>query len=332
MAVLSTTLMTLVEWGKRLAPDGGILDIAELLAQTNEVLTDMPFQEGNLPTGHRVGVRTGLPTATWRLLNQGVAASRSTTAQIDEQCGMLEARGQIDVDLATLNGNLAAFRLSEATPHMEAMNQEMAQTLFYGNSGLSPEEFTGLSPRYSALTGAGNISHVINGGGTGAATKSSVWLLGWGAQGLFGIYPKGSQAGLLHKDLGEGDAFDASNNRFRAYMDLWQWKCGIALKDWRYAVRICNIDIPNLVAQSSATDLIEAMIKAIHRLPFINMVRPVFYMNRTVFEFLDIQRRGDVIAGGGLRYENVDGVATSTFRGIPVRKVDALIETEAVVV
>ena len=217
MATLSTTLMTLVEASKRLAPDGGILDIAELLAQTNEVLTDMPFQEGNLPTGHRVGVRTGLPTATWRLLNKGTPNSRSTTAQIDEQCGMLEARGQIDVDLATLNGNLAAFRLSEATPHMEAMNQEMTQTLFYGNSGLSPEEFTGLAPRYSALTGAGNISHVLNAGGAGS-DNASIWLIGWGSQGLFGIYPKGSQAGLVHKDLGEGDAFDSDNNRFRAYM------------------------------------------------------------------------------------------------------------------
>lgn len=331
MAVLSTTLMTLVEWGKRLGPDGNILDIAELLNQTNEVLTDMPFQEGNLPTGNRTAVRTGLPTAAWRLLNQGVAASRSTTAQIDENCGMLEARGQVDKDLAELNGNLASFRLSEATPHMEAMNQAMATTFFYGNAGLNPEQFTGLAPRYSTMVGAGNISHVINAGGTGS-DNSSIWLVGWGAQGIFGIYPKGSRAGLVHEDLGLNDAFDASNNRFRAYLDWWQWKNGIALKDWRYVVRICNIDISNLVAQSSAADLIELMIKAIHRIPFINMVKPVFYMNRTVFEFLDIQRRGDVIAGGGLRYENVDGIATATFRGIPIRKVDALLETEATVV
>lgn len=331
MTTLSTTLMPLVEWGKRLGPDGNILDIAELLSQTNEILMDMPFQEGNLPTGNRTAVRTGLPAATWRLLNQGIAASRSTTAQIDEQCGMLEARGQVDKDLAELNGNLAAFRLSEATPHMEAMNQEFAQTMFYGNSGLAAEEFTGLAPRYSALTGAGNISHVLNAGGVGS-DNTSVWLTGLGSQGLFGIFPKGSKAGLIHEDLGLADAFDASNNRFRAYLDWWQWKGGIALKDWRYVVRICNIDVSNLVAQSSAADLVELMIKAIHRIPFINMVRPVFYMNRTVFEFLDIQRRADVIAGGGLRYENVDGIATATFRGIPIRKCDQLIETEAAVV
>lgn len=331
MAVLSTTLMTLIEWGKRLGPDGNILDIAELLSQTNAVLTDMPFQEGNLPTGNRTAVRTGLPAATWRLLNQGVAASRSTTAQIDEQCGMLESRGQVDKDLAELSGNLAAFRLSEATPHMEAMNQQMVSTLFYGNSGTTAEQFTGLSPRYNALSGAGNSSHVLNGGGVGS-DNCSIWLLGWGSQGLFGIYPKGSQAGLKHEDLGLNDAFDASNNRFRAYLDWWQWKCGIALKDWRYCVRIANIDVSNMVAQSSAADLIELMIKAIHRIPFIEMVKPVFYVNRTTFEFLDIQRRADVIAGGGLRWDAVEGVPVSTFRGIPVRKVDQLLETEAAVV
>jgi hypothetical protein len=117
----------------------------------------------------------------------------------------------------------------------------------------------------------------------------------------------------------------------RAYRDHWQWKCGIALRDWRFVVRIPNIDISNLVAKSSAADLIELMIKAIHRIPSLKMGRPVFYMNRTCFQMLDIQRRDDVIAGGGLTYSDVDGVMTANFRGIPVRKCDALIEAEAVV-
>jgi hypothetical protein len=125
------------------------------------------------------------------------------------------------------------------------------------------------------------------------------------------------------------DAFDSNGNRFRAYLDWWQWKCGLAVKDWRYAVRICNIDISNLVAQSAAADLIELMIKATHRIPFMNMCKPVFYMNRTCFQMLDIQRRNDVIAGGGLTFDKVDGIPQYAFRGIPVRRVDQLLETEA---
>lgn len=329
MATIGTSVATLADWAKRLDGSGKIPAIVELLSQTNEILTDMQWKEGNLPTGERVVVRTGLPTVAWRLLNKGVAKSKSTTAQIDEACGMLEARSEVDKDLAELNGATAAFRLSEAQAFIEAMNQEMAQTLFYGNSGTAPEEFTGLAVRYS-LTTANNGQNIITGGGSGS-DNSSVWLACWGQNTVYGIFPKGSKAGLTHDDLGLGDAFDSDNNRYRAYMDRWQWKCGIALKDWRYVVRIPNIDISALVAKSSAADLIELMIKAIHRIPNLRSGKPVFYMNRTCFQMLDIQKRDDVITGGGLRYDNVDGVPTPTFRGIPVRICDGLIEAEAVV-
>lgn len=330
MATLNASLVSLADWAKRLDPDGKIAAIGELLSQQNELLTDMPFIEGNLPTGHRTTVRTGLPTPTWRLLNKGVAAGKSTTAQIDEQCGMLEARGQVDKALAELNGNTGEFRMSEANAHLEGMNQEMASTLFYGNSGTAPEEFTGLAPRYSDLSGPANAQNIVTGSG-GGSDNSSIWLVCWGPLTVHGIFPKGSKAGLSHEDLGLQDAFDADNNRYRAYMDRWEWKCGIALRDWRYVVRIPNIDISNLVAKSSAADLVELMIKAIHRIPNLKMGKPAFYMNRTCFQMLDIQRRDDVITGGGLRYENVDGAMTPTFRGIPIRKCDALVENEAAV-
>ena len=149
MATLGNTVLTLADWAKRLDPDGSVPMIVELLAQTNEIIQDELFQEGNLPTGHRVTVRTGLPTVTWRLLNQGVTPSKSTTAQIDEQAGMLEAYSEVDKDLAELNGNSASFRLSEAQAFIEAMNQEYAQTLIYCNSCTAPEEFNGLTPRYA---------------------------------------------------------------------------------------------------------------------------------------------------------------------------------------
>jgi hypothetical protein len=335
MAALGTGALTLADWAKRLDPDGKVPTIVELLSQTNEILLDMRWIEGNLPTGHRTTVRTGLPTVAWRLLNAGSATSKSTTAQIDEQAGILEAWSEVDVDLALLNGNVQAFRLSEARAFIEAMNIEAAQTLFYGNGGLAPEEFTGLSPRYSAISGATNASHVLSGGGTGS-DNSSVWLLGWSDQTLMGIFPKGSKAGLQHDDYGEVTvevtAGFGSGTRMRAFQERWQWKMGIALKDWRYAVRICNIDISNLVAKVSAADLIELMIKAIHRIPALGLVKPCFYMNRTTFQMLDIQRRDDVIAGGGITYNDVDGMMRPTFRGIPIAKCDALLETEATVV
>lgn len=332
MSTLGTTVATIADIAKRLDPDGKIAAIIELLAQTNGVLDDMLWKEGNLITGHRTTVRTGLPTVAWRLLNQGVTPSKSRTAQIDEQCGMLEAWSEIDVELAALNGNDKNFRLSEGFAFIEAMNQEMAQTLFYGNAGVAPEEFTGLSIRYSSST-ANSGQNVIKAGGAGS-DNSSIWLVAWGENTVHGIYPKGSQAGLMHKDLGEETAETTAGiggTRMRVLRDLWTWKAGIALRDWRYVVRICNIDISNLTTESSAANITKLMIRAIHRLPNMKLGRPVFYVNRTVAEMLDIQRLNNVGSGGGLTFENVDGKLIPTFRGIPIRTVDALLETEATV-
>lgn len=329
MATLGANNLTLVDMAKRMDPDGKPAKIAELLEQSNPVLKDMTWIEGNLPTGHRCTIRTGLPTVAWRLYNQGVAPSKSTTAQVDEQCGMLESLSVVDSKLAALNGNTSGFRLQEATSFVEAMAQEKAQTLFYGNSALNPEEFTGLSIRYSDLSAA-NAQNIIDAGGTGS-DNSSVWLICWRPDKITGIYPKGSTMGLDHKDLGEDLVFDATGiagASFLALRDMWSWNCGLAVCDWRYAVRIANIDISNLVAKSSAADLIEEMIKAMHVIPDLTVGKCAFYMNRTCFQMLDIQRY-DNAAAAGLTYFDVDGHLMPTFRGIPVRTVDQLTETEA---
>lgn len=332
MATLGANVLTLADWAKRLDPQGKVSQIVELLGQSNEILTDMLWKEGNLPTGERTTVRTGLPTVAWRLLNQGVASSKSTTAQIDEGCGMLEAWSEVDKKLADLSNDVNAFRLSEGMAFIEAMNQEMAQTLFYGNSGTAPEEFLGLAARYSDPS-ATNGSNVIDAGGSGS-DNTSIWLVGWGANTVFGIFPKGSKAGLGHDNYGEQTAeitAGAGGTRMRVYQERWTWDAGIALKDWRSVVRIGSIDVSNLVGVSSAADIIEMMIKAMYRIPMLSSVKPVFYMNRTCIEMLDILRRNDVISGGQLTYAQVDGVFEYAFRGIPIRLCDAILETEALV-
>ena len=330
MALLGSNLLTLADWAKRLDPDGKTPAIVELLSQMNEILDDMMWAEGNLPTGHRVTVRTGLPTVFWRLLNMGVPGSKSTTAQIDEACGMLEAWSEIDKDLAELNGNTAAFRLSEAAAFIEAMNQEMAATLFYGNAAVNPEQINGFSVRFSSKE-ANNGTNIVDAGGV-SSDNSSIWLIVWGPASVYGVFPKASKAGLIHEDDGLvtiETVAGIAGNRMKGYRDHWQWKCGIALKDWRYVSRQANIDISNLTGQTSAADLVKGMIRQIHRIPNLKMGRAAFYMNRTVFEMLDIQRRDDVQTGGQLKYEQVDGIMSPTFRGIPLRKVDALLTSEA---
>lgn len=331
MATINATVATLLDHAKRLDPDGKIAKIAEILSQSNEMLLDCLYKEGNLPTGHRSTLRTALPGVGFRRLNAGTLPTKSRTGQTEDATAILEAWGQTDVKVAALNGNTAEFRASENVAFIEAMGQEMQATMLYGNGGTDPEEFDGLATRYSATSQA-NGQNIILGGGSGS-DNSSVWLVCWG-ENIHGIYPKGSQAGLQHVDHGTQvvqNAGGVTGALMSAYMDQWTWEGGLHLRDWRYAVRIANIDISNLVAESSDADLVKLLIKAWHRIPSWAGVRAAIYTNRTCAEYLDIQRREAVQTGGQLSYKEVDGMMVNTFRGIPIRTCDQLLETEATV-
>ncbi|EAA9072139.1 hypothetical protein GKU98_14880 [Salmonella enterica] len=47
MAVKGVNALTLADWAKRTDPNGKVDKIVEILSQTNEILTDMMFVEGN---------------------------------------------------------------------------------------------------------------------------------------------------------------------------------------------------------------------------------------------------------------------------------------------
>lgn len=331
--------VTLLDIAKSIDPDGKIAKIVELLNQTNEILNDMPWIEGNLPTGHRTTIRSGLPVAIWRQMYQGVPPSKSVRLQIEDACGMLETRSEVDRDVADLNGNTAEFRLSEADSFIESLNQTFGQTLIYGNTAVNPERFMGLAPRFSAISGAGNAQNIIDAGGTGSV-NTSVYLVVWGPNTVTGIYPKGSQAGIFHEDLGLIDAFDGNNNRYRAYADHWQWKCGLCVRDWRYVVRICNIDTTDLTTSAgtqNAQQLLKQLVKAFARVPFMGKGNPVLYANRTVKEMLGIQALDkSQNALGFTPAVNQFGTVSPgwvqqdlRFFGVPIRTVDQILNNEA---
>jgi len=343
MALLAANALTLADWAKRLDPDGRVPVIAELLSQTNEILEDCMFVEGNLPTGHRLTVRTGLPNVFYRLINQGVPTSKSTTTQIDEACGILEARSHVDVELAKLNGNTAEFRLSEDRAFLEAMNQTMANAMFYGNPASDPRNFMGLQTRFSSL-GAGNGANIIDAGGT-ASNNTSIYLVVWGDQTVFCPFPKGSQAGLTHQDLGEESVIDGSGatipQYFQALRTLYQWKSGLAVKDWRYIVRIANINVTHLTGQSdsqlstAATAIVNMMSRAIDRVPNLAMGKAAFYANRTVYSMLRVaalNRSAGALSISDAMTQFGTPYKQTNFLGVPLRKVDQLLNTETRVV
>lgn len=329
MAALSTIHPTLLDFAKRLDPDDKIAKIVEILNEQNPIIEDMVWVEGNLPTGHRTTIRTGLPEPTWRKLYGGVQPTKSTTVQVTDACGMLEAYAEVDKALADLNGNTAAFRLSEDMAHIEGMNQEFASTLFYGTAD-APEEFVGLAARYNDQSAA-NGDNILTSADTPDSTdNSSIWLVGWGANTVHGIYPKGSKGGLQMNDKGQVtiENVDNAGGRMEAYRTHYRWDCGLSVRDWRYVVRI-NYDQEDLTKNAgSGPDLIDLLSQATELIPSLSSCRPVFYGNRRALSFLKRQIANKV-ASSTLTMETVGGKHVTMFEGIPFKRVDAITNTES---
>lgn len=337
MATLATEVSTYADVAKRLDPSGGIAGILEILNRTNPILDDMLVKEANDGTGHRTTVRTGIPEAAWRLLNYGVPKVKTTTAAVRDTTGMLEVYSEIDKDLADLSGNAKAYRLSEAAGIMEGMSQQMAETVFYGNTAINPERFLGISARYSTgvVATAPSAANVFNAGGADAAHNTSAYLITWGDQATHGIYPRGSTAGLRHRDLGEHTLFDADGGQYQGYRDHFKWDLGLTVRDWRQNARIANIETDNLSDTTVLNNLIKLMIDASEALPIANEDsnagggRRVWYMSKSVRSALRFAILNKISTN--LTWETFNGKRVVMFDDIPVRRVDAILETEALV-
>jgi hypothetical protein len=338
MATLSTTNPTMLDWAKTRDPSGKTAKIIEMMSQTNRASEDMVMVEGNLPTGHQTTIRTGLPTGFYRMMNAGTPSEKATEAQIVENCAMLEGRSNVDVKLAKLNGDVQSYRMQKAKAHLEGLSQTGATTLFYG-SNANPEEYVGLANRYNDLSAA-NADNILDAGGSGTDNLSA-WLIGWGSETIHGIFPKGSIVGLTHEDLGIDDVADSAGNDFRAYKDLFQLDQGLCVADWRYGVRIANIDYSDLVAQTgtqaatAATAIIKLMSRAVDHIPAIETVKAAYYVNRTLASHLRVAALDTSNSAVTIETALNQFGATIhqlTFLGIPVRIQDVLTIAEARVV
>ncbi len=342
MAVTATGVQTLNDVLSVLDPQGKLLDISEILTQDNDFLEYFNWREGNLITGHRDAARTALPTPSFRAINEGVPVTKGAVTQIEETCAMLEDFSQCDRELAILSGNVAGYRLQEGKPHIIGMGHKMAQTMIYGNSAGDPKSFTGLAPRYNTLqtSVSQTANNVINAGGTGSALRS-VWLIVSGPDTITGLYPKNTKGGLLHEDAtadtggtganGGGQVLlDSSGRPYIGFRDHWLWRCGLMVKDWRYAVRIANINPATLTKSgSTGADLQDLMTIALERIQGIGG-NTFFLTDRNTRAFLRRQLLQQKNAF--LSYDEVGGRKIVNFGEVPVYRTDALNVNEAQVV
>jgi hypothetical protein len=124
---------------------------------------------------------------------------------------------------------------------------------------------------------------------------------------------------------------------------------GFVLRDWRFVVRAANIDTTAAAGGLLSTtppNLINALIRMVNKLPIqpvgagpvqtsdapqkLEVGRCAIYCNRLVRTYLHIQavNKTNVL----LQMQQWAGMPVLTFLGIPIRTVDAILNTEARIV
>jgi len=332
MAVIGDTFVDLIDVYKQQDRNGDFVAVIEILSEMNPILQDAIAVECNQGTTHLHTVRGGLPSVTWGKLYQGVPNDKSHTTQVKDTTGFVEGLSTIDARLLKLSTNEGALRLSEAKAYLEAMSQEVGSKMFYGNTADDPEEFMGLSPRFNDRSAA-NGNQIIDAGGTGS-DNTSIWFVTWGDSQCQLLYPEGTQAGVQREDKGEQRVTDSIDNAYYVKEELFTWHVGLAVKDWRYVSRVANIDVS--LMQSGSVALYDFLRKAYYALQNRRVAggKLAIYCNTDVMEALDALATNAGASDSFVRLKpmEIQGEEVLTYRGIPIRETDSLINTEARVV
>lgn len=330
MATIGNTYLSLADLRKQQNKNDEIADIIEIMAQQNDMFTDAPTFECNEGNSHLTTIRAGLPEPTWRKLYQGVQPTKGTTTQVRDTTGYLEDWSEIDAKLVEKSKNPQKFRMNEAKSHIMGIAHEVASTMIYGDTATDPEKFTGLAPRYNSTT-ADNGNQIVLGDGAGS-DNTSVWFVTWGEQTCHLLYPEGSPLGMNRKDLGVSTKEVSDGSLYEVYREKFCMDVGLSVRDWRGVARLANIDVSNLTADAATgTDLIDKMIDAYYRLDNPGMAdrQAVIYCSRTIATFLHKQAMNKTNVE--LRLEEFAGRKVTTFLGLPIRRMDAILETEATI-
>lgn len=342
MATLLQNTGDMIDAYKMMDGKGRLIDVIEVMNDTSrDIMDDWVWQECNEMTKHTRSIRVGLPSVSWGALYAGIPQSKSGKQTVSDTTGFVEALSSVDKRQLDLYGaNRNQIRAMEARPFQEAMAQELVSAMFYHSSDTNARHPKGLGARYGvkATKGAGN--QIVDAGGTGS-DNTSIWFVEWGYEGCSVIYPSGTTSGITRENKGEQRVLDSAGNPYYVEEELFRCNVGFTIGDWQRVARIANIDVSDL--QAGSVDLYKYMREALFKLKDRRVKklqdqkspgRIAIYCNTDVLIALDAlgTNSGASDNFARLRPEEIQGKEVLTYRGIPIREADAILNTEARVV
>lgn len=297
--------------------EGKLLPMANVLEESNAIIQDIVWGEADEFFKQRTVTVTALPTVRRRRINQSVATSVGAWETADHVLEMLEQFSRIDEKLLRSKSDQGAFRMQQATLYIEAMAQQFADDLIYGNNTTNPEQMTGLAPRMGTI----NSKFVLSAGGSGA-DLTSLYAIQWGRGMIWCAYPKGGKGMISHEDRGRQLENTADGTYRDVYVDKFTMEGGLVVENPRCMARLANIETTgqtNLFDYEKIIDFKVSMPK--------EGQGAILYANRTLYA--QIKKAALAKTNAYYTYDNVFGTGMMpVVDGSPVRLVDSILDTE----
>lgn len=289
-----------------------------------------------------IAVRTdSLPVASTRRWNEGIKATTSKNTPLNDPIALFEDYSEVDKDLWEIQNDPNMWRADQDMNHVEALFQLMESNLFYGSLATNPGGFNGLATRFNNLESYPNGDqswqpNVWSGGAT-TGNVTSAWMIEFGDDSVYGIYPPNTPAGLSVRDLGEitkelasGTGAVGNNYMYQVLRTMLRWYLGIQVADERCVQRICNIN-PTALSSNNFDENI--FIEAKNWLPRAGESSgTVILVNRALKTQIDIravsQKINTYFTPPSDNSMDVFGKAVTKFQNIPIYVAEKILSTE----
>lgn len=336
MAQLGIDLLSLSDSKKFLPHE--MADVAEVMRKAVPIIDDIPYMEMNKGVKHVVALRSDLPDVYYRKANQAIPASKTTIEEREFVSCHFESKSVIDEAVASYGGQerVKANRWNQAEGHIQANAHELANLIVYGSTELNKSP--GIMDVLSTLNPSEPTSkQIVDAGGVGS-DNASILFVSWGKKKVYGVFEKGTSAGLKRIDRSPGNTrvqitgplIGGGTGTYWGFEEDFMVDHGLVVEDYRALARVANIDVSNLKLPADAADLLKFMTRALYRIPpMLRQEKGKVYLNSTLMSFLDEQALAKVGAGGGLTFQNYQGEPVLMFRGWQIREMDIMLNTEA---
>jgi hypothetical protein len=322
----------------RATNQGELIDLADTVSKATGIMQFLEFHPTNQAFDHLTARRTDQGTPTTRIANEGAQEIKASSEQVIDI--PVHYKKVIKPDKLCLRkfNSPEQWKADEVRAIFQAYAEEYTEQLISGDSLTDPgRSIDGFAKRLGSLPSDVNDVtdryHTVRSGGGAGADNTSIYVLGIGKQGVYGLFHKNGQAGFQMKQLPEQLIPLGTGDIVSSPIDL-SWDVGLSATNHRAMGRLCNIDYSDLTDDASAgVNLMNELTRLINSTKVKTMgLKPVMLANESIITYFENQRRN--FGGNGVGDANADigkmGELT-TFKGIPFVQTDAIGIAEAVV-